>query len=102
MDALGGVETETIEMKFCDPVTPVANEKFADRSGVFAVEVNRVTPFVLSLAIDVILRVNAKVISVRPEMIINNVKDHTQIKPMRAIDKCAQVVRGSVKVRWSK
>src|SRR5205085_5858384 len=46
VNALGGVETQAIEVQLVDPVAGVLDEVFPHRSGALAVEVERVTPFV--------------------------------------------------------
>jgi hypothetical protein len=73
---LGRIEPKTVEMKFLDPVASIGDEEFADWSGIFPIEVNRIAPFVFALAIDVIVGVNAELISVGSEVILNNVVNH--------------------------
>ena len=60
MNALRRIEPKTVEMKFLDPVASVGDEKFANRSAIFSVEIDRVAPFVFALAIDVIVGINAE------------------------------------------
>ena len=40
MDRIGGVETETIEMKLVDPIASVGDVVFPDRRRVGSIEVN--------------------------------------------------------------
>ena len=76
MNALGRIESKTVEMKFLDPVAPIGDEEFADWPGIFPIEVNRIAPFVFALAIDVIVGIHAEIISVGSEVIVNNVENH--------------------------
>ena len=55
VNALGRVESKPVEMKFLDPISPVGDKEFADRTGVAAVEIDRVAPFVRAFAVDVIV-----------------------------------------------
>src|ERR1700694_3380188 len=43
-DALRRIEAKSIEMEFVDPVATVGDEKFANRTGFWSVEINRVAP----------------------------------------------------------
>ena len=49
MNALGRIESKTVEMKFLDPVASIGDEEFADWSGIFPIEINRIAPFVFAL-----------------------------------------------------
>src|SRR6266478_3240199 len=77
-DALRRVEAESIEMKLLDPVASISDEKFADRSCVWSIEIDRVSPIVFLLASQVIVGINAEIISIRAEVIIDNVENDTQ------------------------
>ena len=48
-DRLRGIEAQTIEAEFADPVAGIGDEVFAHRTAVFAIEVNRITPLVIVL-----------------------------------------------------
>jgi len=87
---LGRVEAEAVEMKLVDPVTTVANEELADRAGIRSVKINRFTLIVVFVTPgEVMIGENSDVVSVRTEMIVNNVEDHSQAQRMRTIDKRA-------------
>ena len=78
MNALRGVEAKSVEVKFLDPIFAVGDEEFADGSGIFPVEIDRVTPLVPAFALQVIIRKNAEIISVRPEVVVNDIENHAQ------------------------
>ena len=80
MNALSRIESKTVEMKFLDPVASIGDEEFADWSAIFPIEINRIAPFVFALAIDVIVRVNAEIISVGSEVIVNDVEESRLIR----------------------
>src|SRR5262249_4841490 len=44
VDVLRGIETQTVEVKFGDPISGVRSEELADGSGAFAIEVNGIAP----------------------------------------------------------
>jgi len=78
MNVLGGVETEPIEMKFIDPVAGVGDEELTDRPGVLAVKVDRIAPIVFVALGEIIFGINPQVISVRSEMVVNDVENDRQ------------------------
>src|SRR5437879_4486791 len=76
MNALGRIEPKTVKMKFLDPVASIGDKELADWPAVFPIEINRIAPFVFALAIDVIVGVNAEIISVGSEVIVNDIENH--------------------------
>ena len=78
MDRIGGVEPKAIEMEFLDPIPAIGDEKFPDRSGVFAVEVDRINTIVGTRAVKVIVGINPEIIPIRSEVVLNNVENHGQ------------------------
>src|SRR6476659_679257 len=61
-DALGGIETKSVEVKFLDPITAVRNEEFPDRSRVRAVKVDGGAPVVLVSIGKIVVRKDAEVV----------------------------------------
>ena len=78
MDRIGGVETETIEVEFVHPVTAVADVKLANWLRIRSVEINGVAPVGFLFADEVIVRINRQVISVRSEMVVNDIQNDGQ------------------------
>ncbi len=74
-NALGGVETEAVEMEFLDPVARVADEKLAHRPGVWAVEVQGRAPIGFVAVSRVVVGENAEVISFRSKMVVNDIEN---------------------------
>ena len=73
------IEPETIEMKFIDPIAPIGNKKFTDLLGIGPVKVNRFTPVVLLVTGgEKMVGKNADVISIRPEMVVNDVENNAE------------------------
>ena len=77
-DALRRIESKSIEMELVDPVATVGHKKFAHWARVRPVEINRVAPIILVLASQIIVGINAEIISVRAEVVINNIENHAQ------------------------
>ena len=77
-DSVRRVETESVEMKFLNPISSVRNEKFADRSRIWPVEIDRVAPFVFLLTNQIIIGKNPEIIPVRPEVVIDDIENHTE------------------------
>ena len=64
------------------------------RSG--TVEIDRLAPFVL-VAVSEIGAENAEIISVRAEMIVNDIEDNGDAESMGAVDKLAKIIGLSIK-----
>jgi hypothetical protein len=93
------VETQPVKMKLVDPVSGVRDKEFADRAGIWSVEVKRLTPFVrvavgevIWREAEVIWREAGEIIPVRTEMIVDNVENDRDAERVRTIDKAAQIV----------
>ena len=65
-------------MKFLDPVASVGNEKFADRTRIRPVKVNRLAPVVLVLSGEIMIGKDANIISVWAEVVVNNIENYTE------------------------
>src|SRR5437763_16545734 len=76
INALSRIKPKTVEMKFLDPVASIGDEEFPDRPAIFPVEINQFTPFVFPLTIHVILGVNTELVSIRPEVVVDDVENH--------------------------
>src|SRR6266567_3749421 len=75
-NGLRGIKAESVEMEFLNPVASIGDEELPDRPAIFPVEINGFTPFVFSLMIHVIVRVNTEVISIRPEVVVDDIENH--------------------------
>jgi len=86
-------------MEFLNPVARVGNEKLPYWPAVLPIEINRVSPFVLFVPPQIIIRKRAEIVSVRPEVIVNDVKNDAESKRMCAIDKRPQIIGCSIESR---
>src|SRR5262245_49192707 len=86
-------------MKFIDPVAGIGYEKFPDPGGIVAVEINGFAPFVFVSIRKVCGGELRQIISVRAEMVVNDVEDDAKTELVRTIDEGAKLVRRSVEMR---
>ena len=77
-DCMQRVEAKTIKMKFLDPVASIGDEKLTDRCRIRAVEIDRVAPFIFISASQIIVRKSTQIISLRTEVVIDDVENDTQ------------------------
>ena len=77
-DLLRGVEAETVEMKFVDPVAGIGDDELAHRRGIRAVEVDRLAPFVFVSIGEVVVGELREVVAVRAEVVVDHVENHTE------------------------
>ena len=98
-DLLRGIEPQPVEVKLVDPVSGVGDEELAHRTGVGAVEIDGVAPFVLVTVGEVGLREHAEVVPGRTEMVVDDVQDDADPERVRAVDERPQVVGMAIEVR---
>ena len=98
-DLLGGIEAQTVEVVFSDPIAGVCDEELPDRHRIRSVEVDRVTPLVLVLVGEVRVRELAEIVARRAEMIRHDVEDHRHSDAVRGVDEPPEVVGPAVQMR---
>ena len=91
-DRVHSVETKPVEMKLLDPIFGILDKEVADPPGVWPVEIDRFAPGGTDARIKEIRRVERKVISVRPEVIVNDVEQHRDAGLMGSIDESLEIV----------
>ena len=96
VDRLRGVQPQAIEMKLIDPIARVGGEELADGAGVGSIEVDRLAPFGLVLVGEVGRSEWLQVVSVRPQVVVNHIKDHPDADCVGDVDEMAEVVRRAV------
>src|SRR5208283_4196542 len=64
-DLLRRVEPQPVEMIFVDPIARIAQEEFAHRTGIGAVEVDRIAPFVVVAVREISRGERSEIISIR-------------------------------------
>ena len=73
------IEPETVEMKFLNPIATVSDKELAHRTRVRSVKINRFTPIVFFVARgEVVFGKRADIVSIRTEVVINNIENHGQ------------------------
>ena len=102
VDVLRRVQPQSVEMKFINPVTGVGDEIFAHRPGVRPVEIDRGAPIGRVTVSEVILGEFPQVISIRPQMVVDNIKDHADSDRVSAINEASEIVRRAVEPRRRK
>src|SRR5262245_2075300 len=85
-------------MEFIDPVAGIGYEKFPDPGGVVAIEINGLTPLVCVSIRKVCGGELRQIISIRAEMVINDVEDDAETELVCTIDEGAKIVRCSVEM----
>ena len=90
-DRLCGIEAEPVEVKFVDPVPGVRCHELPRRRGAI-IEIDRVSPFVVVARREIRARKLPKIISVRPQVVVDDIKEHAEAELMGAIDETAEIV----------
>ena len=85
-------------MEFFNPIAAIGDEKFADRSRIWSIEIDRVAPIVFFFTGQIIVGINAEIISIGAEVVVNHVENYTQAQRVRAIHKGAQIVRRAIQM----
>src|SRR5690242_20178239 len=75
-DLLCGIEPQTVEMKFVDPVRRIGDEELAHWYGIGSIEVDGIAPLVLVFVGEVSGRERPQVISGRSEVVVDNIQQH--------------------------
>ena len=65
-------------MKFLNPVPAIRDEKLPDGTRIGSIEINGITPFVFFFANQIIVGKNTKIVSVGPEVVVNDVQNHSE------------------------
>src|SRR5437867_9100614 len=94
-DRVHCIDAQRIDVKLIDPHQRVVNEKPADMIAVWAVEVQRLAPWRLVTVSEVRPEL-AKVVSLRPEMVVDHVENQREIALMRSVDEALQAERTPV------
>ena len=88
---MDGVEPQTIEMIIAQPHQCIVTNKAAYFVAIGAVEIDGIPPG-SGMAIGEIRREAPEIISRRPEMVINNVKDHGQAARVAGIHQVFEII----------
>ena len=86
---LGGIESKTIKMIFADPIR---QEKFADRCASFPSRLNGSPPLSLITIRKIAGREKGEVIPIGPNVVVNDVKNHSDAELVTLIYKVLGVL----------
>ena len=98
-DGLGGVDPETVEVELADPVDGVGDEELPHRARLGVVEVERLPPVVVVTIGEVVRGEPVEDRAGRPEVVVDDVEDHSQSHGVGGVDEASHVVRAAVEVR---
>jgi hypothetical protein len=93
LDLIDGIEAKSVEAELLEPVKHVVNEELADRR---AVEGDGAAPGRLPLGMEEVRRVEMKIVSVRPEVIIDHVEQDHQLAFVAGVDQPLQPFRPAI------
>src|SRR5262245_36074046 len=96
------IEPQSIKMKFLDPITRVGDEKLSHWPAVRSGKVDRYAPFVFVAIGKIVRRKLLEIVSIRSEVVVNDVENHAESERVRAIHECAKAVRRTIKPRRRK
>src|SRR6202521_4045132 len=87
-------------MILVDPIARIGDEEFARRAGIGTVEIDGLTPFVVVAIGEISRGERFEIVSVRAEMVVDDVEDDGDSEGMGAIDKAAEIDRLAVEPGW--
>ena len=96
-DRVDGVEAQPVEPELLDPVQRVVHEEIAHRPRVTSVEIDRRPPWRRTVAVEEPRRVGVEVVSLRAEVVVDDVEEHHQAAGVRRRDQALQVLRRAVR-----
>src|ERR1700721_1343962 len=96
VNVLGGIEPQPIQMEFPDPVCGVRQIKLTNRPAVHAIEVDGVAPIGRVLQTEIIVAEFPQIVSVRTQVVVDDVQNDAHLVTMRGIDKGAELMGSSI------
>src|SRR5271169_5526834 len=94
------VEPQPVEMILVDPIARIGDEEFARRAGIGTVEIDGITPFVVVAIREISRGEQFEIVSVRAEMVVDDVEDHGDPETVGAVDKAAEINRPAIEPGW--
>ena len=95
-NCLRRVEPQPVEMILVDPIARIGDEEFARRPGIGTVEIDGLTPFVVVAIGEISRGEQFEIVSVRAEMVVDDVEDDGDPESMGAVDEAAKIHRSAV------
>src|SRR5271157_1876202 len=87
-------------MILVDPIACIGHEEFAHRARTETVKIDRLTPVVVVAISEISRGEQFEIVSVRAEMIVDDVKDDRDPEGMSTVDEAAEISRPTVKACW--
>src|SRR5271163_1668230 len=87
-------------MILVDPIARIGDEEFAHRAGTETVKIDRLAPVVVVAISEISRGEQFEIVSVRAEMIVDDVEDHGDPESMGAVDEAAEIHRSAVEPGW--
>src|ERR1700730_12933351 len=99
-NCLRRVEPQPVEMILVDPIARIGDEEFARGAGIGTVEIDRLTPFVVVAIGEISRGEQFEIVSVRAEMVVDDVEDDGDPESMGAVDEATKIHRSAVEPGW--
>ena len=93
---MNGIEAESVEVIFLEPVKSIVNEEVAHDTTVRAIEVDRISPGCLMALGKELRRVLVEVIAFRTEVVVDNIEKDHQPFFVRGLNHALQIFGPSV------
>ena len=101
-DGMDGIEPQSIEMIFRQPVEGIVDEEVSHHPAVRPIKVDRLAPGCRMARGEKLRRVFAQVISLRPEVVVDHVQYHHDAPGVGTLDQALQIIRPAVSAMGSK
>src|SRR5271168_2371767 len=87
-------------MILVDPIACIGHEEFAHRARTETVKIDRLTPVVVVAISEIGRGEQLEIVSVRAEMIVDDVKDDRDPEGMSTVDEAAEISRWTIEAGW--
>src|SRR5208282_4399973 len=87
-------------MILVDPIARIGHEEFAHRARTETVKIDRLTPVVVVAISEISRGEQFEIVSVRAEMIVDDVENDGDPKSVGAVDEAAKIHRSAVEPGW--
>ena len=91
-NCLRRVEPQPVEMVLVDPVAGIGDEELAHWARIGTVEIDRLAPVVVVAVSEISRGEQVEIVSVRAEMVVDDVEDDGDPEGMGTVDEAAEIV----------
>ena len=95
VDGVDGIEPQTVELEFSDPIDGVLDHELANRSRPLAIVIYAIAPWRLVMLGEE-RRIGRHVVAVRPEVIVNHIEEHADSPLMGGVHEGHEIFRPPV------